>query len=151
MKSRTKGTRDETRRPKFKLPTSSLAILVKNPVLLGYFTAIIMKPIPSIKHMFAMFDPKTLPTEMPIVSGFQIANMATKSSGREVEKATNKNPIFVFPRPVTLAKLTELVIAKLLAFIKISNVTIRTATFPAIPSGSSTLHFLLLLINLCSS
>jgi len=47
---------------------------------------------------------------MPIDWGSMMANTTRKSSGREVEKATSINPIFVFPKPVTLAKLTELVI-----------------------------------------
>jgi hypothetical protein len=63
-------------------------------------------------------------------------NMTTTSSGREVEKATSMNPILVFPKPVTLAKLTELVIAQLLALIKTINEAIRTAMFPIIPSWS---------------
>ena len=84
-----------------------------------------------------MFDPSTLPTEMPIVSGFKVENIATKSSGREVEKATSMNPVFVFPKPVTLANLTELVIAKLLAFIKTASDAMRTAMFPTNPNCSS--------------
>ena len=87
--------------------------------------------------MFTMFDPRTLPTEMPIFSGFRVANIATKSSGREVEKATSMNPVFVFPKPVTLASLTELVIAKLLAFIKIASDAIRIAMFPIDPNCSN--------------
>jgi hypothetical protein len=106
-----------------------------------------MKPTPSIKHTFAMFDPKTFPTEMPIVWGAPIANKATKSSGREVENATSKKPILVFPKPVALAKLTELVIAKLLAFNKTTNAIMRTAMFPSIPSCSSTLRILLLFLT----
>jgi hypothetical protein len=68
-----------------------------------------------------------------------IENMTTTSSGREVEKATSMNPILVFPKPVTLAKLTELVIVKLLALIKTTNEAIRTAMFPILPSCSNTL------------
>jgi hypothetical protein len=86
-----------------------------------------------------MFDPRTLPTEIPIVLGFIIENRTTTSSGREVEKATSMNPILVFPKPVTLAKLTELVIVKLLALIKTTNEAIRTAMFPILPSCSNTL------------
>jgi hypothetical protein len=41
--------------------------------------------------------------------------------------------------PVTLAKLTELVIVKLLALIKTTNEAIRTAMFPILPSCSNTL------------
>jgi hypothetical protein len=44
----------------------------------------------------------------------------------------------VFPKPVALAKLTELVIAKLLAFNKTTNEVMRTAMFPNIPSCSNT-------------
>jgi hypothetical protein len=88
--------------------------------------------------MLIMFDPKMLPTEMPIVCGFTIANIATKSSGKDVEKATRMNPTFVFPNPVTLAKLTELVIVKLLALIRTTNEAIRTTIFPIIPSCSNT-------------
>jgi hypothetical protein len=65
--------------------------------------------------------------------------MTTTSSGREVEKATSMNPILVFPKPVTLAKLTELVIAKLLALIKTASEAMRTAMFPILPSCSNTL------------
>jgi len=86
-----------------------------------------------------MFDPRTLPTEIPIACGFMRENMTTASSGREVEKATNMNPILVFPKPVMLAKLTELVIVKLLALIKTPNEAIRTAMFPILPSCSNTL------------
>jgi hypothetical protein len=68
-----------------------------------------------------------------------IENMTTTSSGREVEKATSMNPILVFPKPVMLAKLTELVIVKLLALIKTPNEAIRTAMFPILPSCSNTL------------
>ena len=65
-----------------------------------------------------------------------IENKTTTSSGREVEKATSMNPILVFPKPVTLAKLTELVIVQLLALIKTINETTRTVMFPIIPSWS---------------
>jgi hypothetical protein len=68
-------------------------------------------------------------------------NVTTTSSGREVEKATSMNPILVFPKPVTLAKLTELVIAKLLALIKTASEEMRTAMFPILPSCSNTLLF----------
>jgi len=63
-----------------------------------------------------------------------IANITTKSSGREVEKATSKKPTLVFPKPVTLAKLTELEIAKLLDLIRTTNEAARTAMFPITPS-----------------
>jgi hypothetical protein len=56
-----------------------------------------------------------------------------------VEKATSMNPILVFPKPVTLARLTELVIVKLLALIKTASEAIRTAMFPIIPSCSNIL------------
>ena len=124
--------------PKLRFPTSSLAILVKNPALSGYFVAIMRNPIPRIKHMLIIFDPKMLPSETPIVCGSMIANMATKSSGNEVEKATSRNPTFVFPNPVMLAKLTELVIVRLLDLIKTINEIIRTMTFPIIPNCSIT-------------
>lgn len=136
--SKISGTIVEIRMPKFRLPTSSLAILAKNPELSGYLVAIMIKPNPSIKQMFATFDPKTLPTETPIVCGLQIENMATKSSGREVEKATSINPIFVFPMPVALARLIELEIAILLALANTTNEATRIAMLPTIPICSST-------------
>jgi hypothetical protein len=78
-----------------------------------------------------------LPSEIPTVCGSKIAKKATKSSGKEVEKATNKNPTLVFPKPVTLAKLTELVIVKLLALIRTTKEMKRTRIFPIIPSCSN--------------
>jgi hypothetical protein len=54
-----------------------------------------------------------------------------------VENATIKNPTFVLPKPVMLANLTELVIAKLLALIRTTNETKRTTAFPIAPSCSS--------------
>jgi hypothetical protein len=64
--------------------------------------------------------------------------VATKSSGNEVEKATRKNPTFVFPNPVILAKLTEFVIVKLLAFIRTTKEAMRMTIFPIIPACSIT-------------
>ena len=86
-----------------------------------------------------MFDPKMLPSEIPTVACFIIAKIATNSSGKDVENATNKNPTFVFPKPVTLAKLTKLEIVKLLDLIITPNETIRTTMFPITPSCSRTI------------
>jgi hypothetical protein len=78
-----------------------------------------------------------LPTEIPVVWGFNVAKTATRNSGKDVEKATMMNPVFVFPKPVTLANLTELVMARLLAFIRIINATKRVAMLPIIPNCSN--------------
>jgi hypothetical protein len=67
--------------------------------------------------------------------------MATESSGKDVEKATSMNPIFVFPKPVMLAMLIELLIAKLLDLIKTANDASRIAIFPIDPSCSNTSCF----------
>ena len=53
--------------------------------------------------MLTMLEPKTFPIDTPTFSGFNTAKMATKSSGRDVEKATKMNPTVVFPNLVTLA------------------------------------------------
>ena len=78
------------------------------------------------------------PNEIPTVIGSTIANIATKSSGKEVEKATSRNPTFVFPNPVILAKLTELEMVKLLDLIRTINEIIRIIIFPIIPNCSIT-------------
>jgi len=84
--------------------------------------------------MFIMFEPKMLPNETPTVVGSNTAKIATKSSGKDVENATNKNPTFVFPIPLTLAKFTELLIVKLLDLIRTTNETRRTITFAKTPN-----------------
>lgn len=47
-------------------------------------------------------------------TGSIIANMATNSSGNEVEKATRINPTVVFPKSVTPATFTEWLIVTLI-------------------------------------
>jgi hypothetical protein len=79
-----------------------------------------------------------LPNEIPTVFESTMAKKATKSSGKEVENATSKNPIFVFPKPVTLATLTELVIVKPLARIRTTREIKRRIMFPIIPNCSNT-------------
>jgi len=44
------------------------------------------KQTPSIKQMLTMLEPKTFPIDTPTFSGFNTAKMATKSSGKDVEK-----------------------------------------------------------------
>ena len=88
--------------------------------------------------MLTMLEPKTFPMDTPTFSGFNTEKMATKSSGRDVEKATRMKPIVVFPNPVTLAKLTELLIVRLLDLIRTINAIIRIIIFPIIPNCSIT-------------
>ncbi len=57
--------------------------------------------------MLTMLEPKTFPIEIPTFSGFNTAKIATKSSGKDVEKATKINPTVVFPNPVALATFIE--------------------------------------------
>ena len=87
----------------------------RNLAFSEYFKAISIKIIPSTRHMFAMFEPRTFPMDTPTFSGSIIANMATNSSGKDVENATRMNPIAVFPKPVALATFTECLIVKRLA------------------------------------
>lgn len=67
--------------------------------------------------------------------------MVTKSSGKEVENATSKKPIFVFPRLEMLAIFTELVIAQPLDLIKTISEPRRIRRFPSIPNCSSMMNF----------
>jgi hypothetical protein len=65
------------------------------------------------------------------------AKMDTRSSGKEVEKATSINPMVVLPKPVMSATFTELLIVTSLALARTASEPARTSTLPHIPSSSS--------------
>jgi hypothetical protein len=64
-----------------------------------------------------------------------MANIATNSSGKEVEKATRINPTVAFPKPVAPAIFTECLIVKLLAWFRANKATIRINKLPINPSS----------------
>ena len=88
--------------------------------------------------MLTMLEPNTFPIETPTFSGFNTENMATKSSGSDVEKATKMKPTVVFPSPVTLATFMECVMVKSLALLKAANAAISITTLGSRPNPSST-------------
>lgn len=65
-------------------------------------------------EILTMFEPKMFPTESAAPPE-NAAIKATVSSGNDVEKAIMLNPTAVFPSRVTVATLTALLIAILLA------------------------------------
>ena len=91
--------------PKYRLPSSSFAILGKTRDFSGYFRDISRKQTPSMRQMLIILEPKTFPIDTPMFVGFNAEKTAMKSSGSDVEKATRMKPTVVFPSPVTLATL----------------------------------------------
>ena len=89
--SNPKGITEATNNAKCNSRVSSFTIAGRNLVLSEYF-----------------------PMDMPTFSGSIIANIATNSSGNDVEKATRTKPTVAFPKPVAPAIFTECLIVKLL-------------------------------------
>ena len=82
MRARTEATSNAKCNPR----VSSFTIAGINLALPEYFKAISTKIVPSTRHMFVMFEPRTFPMDMPTFSGSIIANMATNSSGMRLKK-----------------------------------------------------------------
>ena len=99
MYSKPKGITEATNNAKCNSRVSSLTIAGRNLALSEYFKAISTKIVPSTRPMFAMFEPRTFPMDMSTFSGSNIANVATNSSGNDVEKATRTKPTVAFPKP----------------------------------------------------
>src|SRR4030067_2588031 len=95
--------------PKWRLPSSSFAILGNVREFFEYLKAIRRKQIPRIRLMFTTFETRTFPMDTPTFSGSSTANIATHSSGKDVEKATSMKPTVVFPKPEALATFKEFV------------------------------------------
>lgn len=102
------------------------------------FQAYMGKHIPSIKHMFVIFEPITFPIAIPIFSPPPIdAKMETHNSGIEVEVAIRMKPTLVFPRLVISAILIDFVTAQSLALSSIISESKRIRMFPRIPHSSN--------------
>ena len=85
--------------------------------------------VPKTRHMFTMLLPMTFPRDIPTASSFLVLNIATVSSGREVDSEINMNPTAVFPKPVISAILSLLIIVHLLKFPSRKRATSKTARF----------------------
>jgi hypothetical protein len=105
--------------------------------LFELFRVKIRRQVPSIRQMFTMFEPRTFPMATPMLSCPITEKIDTHSSGKDVEKATNMNPIVVFPKPVISATFTELVIVQSLALYKASSEATRINALPNGPHPSN--------------
>lgn len=136
IKTSNNGIMEAIKRPKYRLPNSSLAkegMVLTAPRLRKDTNKTAM---PSIRQTFTMFEPKMFPTEIATcpVNG---AMTLTHNSGSEVEKASKRKPIVVFPSPVASETLTEPVIAKRLPRSNITKKDRRTG-MPTIISSINT-------------
>jgi len=101
---------------------------------------------PNIKPTLTMLEPNAFPTATPTASPPIAEKMATESSGKDVENATRRKPIVVFPNPVMSATLTELVIVKWLALSSTKSEPSRINALTSMPSNKAShplpAHFL---------
>ena len=93
-----------------------------------------------------MFEPNTFPNETPTFAGFETAKTATLSSGKEVDKPTNRKPMVVFPNPVKSEILTEFLIVNSLPTTRKTIETSRIIPLANKPSPSSVAFHLPILL-----
>ncbi len=102
---------EQIKRPKLRLPSSSLANDGIKPFLRGRLRKRIKAARPTIRQIFTMLEPKTFPTEIA-PSAVKAEMKATLTSGRDVEKASKLKPIEVLVSPVMSDTLIELAIVR---------------------------------------
>ena len=80
----------------------------------NFLRAVRIRQKPSISDTFARFDPTVFPTAMSSLP-VREAMIDTENAGRDEQKETKTNPIFVFPYPALSEIFTALVTVRSLA------------------------------------
>jgi hypothetical protein len=127
------------KRPKYRLPISSFAMVREKYPFRGRASATMRKHTPNIRAISTMLEPKTLPMDTPMLPGSKTPKMDTLSSGKEVENPTKIKPTVVFPKPVISETLIELFMVKSLALPRTISEAIRISKLPINPVSANSI------------